>query len=108
MLDGIVARFKNKEKSEYVVEHISRYMLPVLIKLNTSIHFLRLVEHIGFEPMTSSMPWKRASQLCQCPKVYPHYSKYSPLSLGTNIVRCYAPTRGTVLFSAVFVLSNRA
>jgi|ETNmetMinimDraft_21_1059911.scaffolds.fasta_scaffold130989_2 site-specific DNA recombinase len=26
-----------------------------------------LVEHIGFEPMTSSMPWKRASQLCQCP-----------------------------------------
>ena len=26
-----------------------------------------LVEHIGFEPMTSSMPWKRASQLRQCP-----------------------------------------
>jgi hypothetical protein len=25
------------------------------------------VEHIGFEPMTSSMPWKRASQLRQCP-----------------------------------------
>lgn len=28
-----------------------------------------LVEHIGFEPMTSSMPWKRASQLRQCPKM---------------------------------------
>lgn len=27
-----------------------------------------MVEHIGFEPMTSSMPWKRASQLRQCPK----------------------------------------
>lgn len=26
-----------------------------------------VVEHIGFEPMTSSMPWKRASQLRQCP-----------------------------------------
>ena len=24
---------------------------------------LTLVEHIGFEPMTSSMPWKRSSQL---------------------------------------------
>jgi hypothetical protein len=29
-----------------------------------------VVEHIGFEPMTSSMPWKRASQLRQCPKLY--------------------------------------
>ena len=28
---------------------------------------MRMVEHIGFEPMTSSMPWKRASQLRQCP-----------------------------------------
>lgn len=28
---------------------------------------LNMVEHIGFEPMTSSMPWKRASQLRQCP-----------------------------------------
>lgn len=29
-----------------------------------------MVEHIGFEPMTSSMPWKRASRLRQCPKLY--------------------------------------
>ena len=26
-----------------------------------------MVEHKGFEPLTSSMPWKRASQLRQCP-----------------------------------------
>lgn len=38
-----------------------------------------LVEHIGFEPMTSSMPWKRASQLRQCPEVLNYYSKTSPL-----------------------------
>ncbi len=45
-----------------------------------------MVEHIGFEPMTSSMPWKRASQLCQCPKLnfltntY-IYSRHSVLSI---------------------------
>ena len=33
-----------------------------------------MVEHKGFEPLTSSMPWKRASQLRQCPK-YDYYSK---------------------------------
>lgn len=27
-----------------------------------------MVEHKGFEPLTSSMPWMRASQLRQCPK----------------------------------------
>jgi hypothetical protein len=26
-----------------------------------------MVEHKGLEPLTSSMPWKRASQLRQCP-----------------------------------------
>ncbi len=26
-----------------------------------------MVEHKGFEPLASSMPWKRASQLRQCP-----------------------------------------
>ena len=30
-----------------------------------------LVEHKGFEPLTSSMPWKRASQLRQCPPSEP-------------------------------------
>ena len=34
------------------------------------IHTASLVEHKGFEPLTSSMPWKRASQLRQCPNGY--------------------------------------
>ena len=42
-------------------------MLPAFIKYKVNFYFIRLVEHIGFEPMTSSMPWKRASQLRQCP-----------------------------------------
>lgn len=32
-------------------------------KTTTGGDLFTLVEHIGFEPMTSSMPWKRASQL---------------------------------------------
>jgi hypothetical protein len=32
-----------------------------------------MVEHKGFEPLTSSMPWKRASQLRQCPSSEQRY-----------------------------------
>ena len=34
-----------------------------------------MVEHKGFEPLTSSMPWKRASQLRQCPESPTDYTK---------------------------------
>jgi hypothetical protein len=33
-----------------------------------------MVEHKGFEPLTSSMPWKRASQLRQCPVSKDNYT----------------------------------
>jgi hypothetical protein len=29
-----------------------------------------MVEHIGFEPMTSSMPWKRASRAAPMPHIF--------------------------------------
>ena len=42
-------------------------MLTAFIEYKVNFYSIHLVEHIGFEPMTSSMPWKRASQLRQCP-----------------------------------------
>ena len=35
-----------------------------------------MVEHKGFEPLTSSMPWKRASQLRQCPVLKRYFNRY--------------------------------
>jgi hypothetical protein len=61
------------------------------------------VEHIGFEPMTSSMPWKRASQLRQCPEL-PQYSKNPPVLPEADLLGCYAPTLGHVHVLVMFVL----
>lgn len=63
-----------------------------------------MVEHKGFEPLTSSMPWKRASQLRQCPKcLVPDYhtKKTPPFEEGATFC-CCAPTRGGDIF-VVFV-----
>ena len=66
-----------------------------------------MVEHIGFEPMTSSMPWKRASQLRQCP-VPTDCSKKIPLFPEIFlVVSCCAPTRGLfVSFQCLFLLPD--
>jgi hypothetical protein len=66
-----------------------------------------LVEHIGFEPMTSSMPWKRASQLCQCPERDEYNKNSSPLY--RNEFCCFAamrPPRARFCLN-LFVLSRK-
>ena len=53
-----------------------------------------VVEHIGFEPMTSSMPWKRASQLCQCPNAV-YSTKKSPPVKGRRFDAAARPPGAT-------------
>lgn len=70
--------------------------------------YFKLVEHIGFEPMTSSMPWKRASQLRQCP-VQPRYvsTKIASFPEAMFVMSCCAPTRGCVCFLDIVFVSVR-
>ncbi len=66
-----------------------------------------LVEHIGFEPMASSMPWKRATNCANAPNVL-YCNKKSLLSLEASFcLGCYAPTRGTTFVFKLFVLYAR-
>ena len=56
---------KQQLKIITIVKLLEKFM-KVKIKRIDKINLI-LVEHKGFEPLASSMPWKRASQLRQCP-----------------------------------------
>ena len=65
-MSGAWLSARAKTKTNYLKASLSRVGRLTIKNPNKSLGFF-MVEHIGFEPMTSSMPWKRASQLRQCP-----------------------------------------
>ena len=56
-----------------------------------------MVEHIGFEPMTSSMPWKRATNCANAPN-FAYYSKSPPLFPEANFSELLRAHPGHGLF----------
>ena len=46
--------------------------------------FLFYVEHRGFEPLTSSMPWKRATNCANAPKTTPQEGQYLRMGIDTH------------------------
>jgi site-specific DNA recombinase len=70
----LAASFMDKDMDDMVTESENKTTQRDLGLLR-GVNERYVVEHIGFEPMTSSMPWKRASQLRQCPFLLVLYCK---------------------------------